>query len=235
MGKYTRIPEDTFNAIQLDAGVLLSTFNPASPAITDDAIITATTGGITITTTPQWSDLGSDVDNCPINTKELKHLDSWEVSVSTTALGTSAELLRFGLGAATMSGAAYALTSDMAVVSGKTYYTRSGTSPNYTYTKVANPTTSAINTYYEMTTPDYKVVPNRDLAQSDFADLWWVGDKADGGFVAAKFINALSTGGISLKTSKNGKGQTSLTITAHPSINSQDVVPVEYYSVDATT
>ena len=235
MGTYTKIPQNTFNALQLDAGVLLSTFDPASPTVTDAAIITATTGGVQISTTPTYSDLGEDVDNCPTNTKELKHLDSWEVTVSTTALGTSADLIKLSLGAATKSGATYTLTSDNAIVTGKTYYTRSGTSPNYVYTPVTTPVSGSLNTYYEMTTPDYKVVPNRNLSQSDFTDLWWVGDKANGGFVAAKFINALSTGGFSLQTSKNSKGQTSLTITCHPSINSQDVVPVEFYSVDPTT
>lgn len=234
MGVYTKIPENTFRALQLDAGVLLTTFDPTTPTITDAAIITATTGGVQISATPTYSDLGEDVDNCPTNTKELKHLDSWEVTVSTTALGTSADLIKLTLGAATKSGATYSLTSDSTITTGKTYYSRSGTSPNYVYTPVENPVVGSIGTYYEMTTPDYKVVPNRNLSQSDFTDLWWVGDKADGGFVAAKFINALSTGGFSLQTSKNGKGQTSITITCHPSINAQDIVPVEFYSVNAT-
>lgn len=48
--------------------------------------------------------------------------------------------------------AVYALTEDTSVVSGKTYYTRSGTSPNYTYTVVASPSTASIATYYEKTT-----------------------------------------------------------------------------------
>ena len=47
------------------------------------------------------------------------------------------------------------------------------------------------------------------LAQSDFSDLWWVGDRADGGMVAVQIKNALSTGGFSLKTTDNGKGQIS--------------------------
>jgi len=51
--------------------------------------------------------------------------------------------------------------------------------------------------------------------------------------VAVKLINALSTGGFSLQTTKNGKGQISLTITGHVSINAQDVVPMEFYSTDA--
>ncbi len=184
MGRFSVIPADTFNALQLDAGVLLTTFDPSSPTITDEAIITATTGGIQISTTPTYSDMGEDVDNCPVNTKELKHLDSWEVSASTTSLGTSPDLIRLALGAA------------------------------------------------DVTTASGKITPRTTLNQTDFSTIWWVGDKADGGFVAAKLINALSTGGFALQTSKNGKGQTSLTITCHPSINAQTVVPVEYYSID---
>ena len=59
--------------------------------------------------------------------------------------------------------------------------------------------------------------------------LWWVGDRADGGWVAVKLMNALSTGGISLQTTKSGKGQTSVTLTGHVSIDAQDVVPMEFY------
>ncbi|MCR5777272.1 MAG: phage coat protein [Lachnospiraceae bacterium] len=49
---------------------------------------------------------------------------------------------------------AYAKTSDVALVDGKTYYTRSGSSPNYVYTAVASPDVSDIGTYYEVTASD---------------------------------------------------------------------------------
>lgn len=45
----------------------------------------------------------------------------------------------------------YELTTDQSIVAGKTYYTRSGTSPNYTYTPVENPAAGSISTYYEAT------------------------------------------------------------------------------------
>ena len=186
MGMFTVIPEDTFNALQLDAGVLLNTFNPASPAVTDAAIICATTGGIQASCVPTYSDLGEDVDNCPVNMKELKHLDSWECKISTTSLGTSAELIRMALGAA------------------------------------------------DVTASSGMIVPRRDLAQTDFSDIWWVGDRADGGFVAIQLKNALSTGGFSLQTTKNGKGQISIEITGHVSINAQTVMPMVFYSSVAT-
>ena len=79
-----------------------------------------------------------------------------------------------------------------------------------------------------------KITPRRDLKQTDFKDeLWWVGDRADGGCVAICLKNALSTGGFSLQTTKSGKGQISCELTGHVSITAQDVVPMEFYSIDA--
>ena len=49
---------------------------------------------------------------------------------------------------------AYEKTSDVALDSDKTYYTRSGSSPNYVYTPVATPDVSDIGTYYEVTASD---------------------------------------------------------------------------------
>lgn len=62
MGTFTRIPEDTFSGLQLDAGILLKQFNPASPAVADANIICATTGGINPQCIATYSDLGEDVD-----------------------------------------------------------------------------------------------------------------------------------------------------------------------------
>ncbi len=182
MGLFTVIPQDTFDGLQLDAGVLLKKFDPAKVAApADEDIICATTGGINISCVPTYSDLGEDVDNCPVNTKELKHLDGWECKMSFTALGTSPENIKLALGAATVS-----------------------------------------------TT---KVTPNRDLKQADFSDIWWAGDRADGGVVAACLKNALSTGGFTLQTTKNGKGQASVELTGHVSIEAQDTMPMEFYSI----
>ena len=187
MGRFTKIPKDTFDALQMDAGILLKKFDPAKPdTIEDGDIITATTGGINAVCQPTYSDLGEDVDNCPANLAELKHLDSWACTLGFTALGTSKEAIRLELGAA-----------DINADSGA-------------------------------------IIPRRDLKQTDFSDVWWVGDKANGGFVAVKLTNALSTDGFSLQTTKSGKGQISTTLMGHVSIKAQDVVPMEFYSIDPT-
>ena len=188
MGRFTVIPENTFTGLQLDAGILLTSFDPSDPEIVDANIICATTGGINPVCRANYSDFGEDVDNCPNNMMELKHLDSWDCSISFTALGTTPELLKMTLGAADIDG-----------------------------------------------TDTSKIIPRRDLEQTDFSSLWWVGDRADGGFVAIQLLNALSTDGFSLQTSKNAKGQIAVTLTGHVSINAQSVVPMVFYSVDPET
>lgn len=183
MGKFTVIPQNTFQGLQLDAGVLLNKFDPENAtAPKDEDIICATTGGIQAQCVPTFSDLGEDVDNCPVNMKELKHLDSWECTLGFTSLGVSPKNIKLALGCADISG--------------------------------------------------NEITPRRDLDQADFTDVWWVGDRADGGMVAVHLINALSTGGFSLQTTKNGKGQLACTLTGHVSLESQDEMPMKFYSAD---
>ena len=98
--KYTKIPENTFQNIQLNAGVLLSSFNPSSATVSDEAIIGATTGGINFTATPTYIDFGEDIDNCPKNMKELKKLDSWEAKCSGTFVTIDTAVAKSLIGAA---------------------------------------------------------------------------------------------------------------------------------------
>ena len=102
--KYTKIPETTFQNLQLNAGVLLSTFNPESATVANESIIGATTGGVNFTATPTFSDYGEDIDNCPKNMKELKKLDSWEISLSGTYVTVDANAVKALVGAADVSG-----------------------------------------------------------------------------------------------------------------------------------
>ena len=182
MGRFSKISQNTFNELQVDAGVLLNQFNPESPELLDEAIICATTGGINPTCVPTFSDWGEDVDNVPNGMKELMHLDGWETSLAFTALNITAETIRMALGAA------------------------------------------------DVNTETGKITPRMSLDQEkDFTDVWWVGDMSDGGLCAICLKNALSTEGFSLQTTKNGKGQLSVTLGGHVSINAQDEVPMEFY------
>lgn len=82
MAKFTQIPTDTFKKLQLNAGILVTEFDPATGKLTASSIVGATSGGVSFEATPSFSDFGEDIDNCPKNTKELKRLDSWEAKMS---------------------------------------------------------------------------------------------------------------------------------------------------------
>ena len=80
-----------------------------------------------------------------------------------------------------------------------------------------------------------KIVPRRNIKDSDFEDIWWVGDYSDvttgddAGFVAIHLINGLSTGGFSLQSNDRGKGTFDFEFMGHYSIDAQDEVPFEVY------
>ena len=102
--KYTKIPETTFKNLQLNAGVLLSAFNPESATVANESIIGATTGGVNFTATPTYSDKGEDIDNCPKNMKELKKLDYWDINMSGTYVTVDVNAVKSLVGAADVSG-----------------------------------------------------------------------------------------------------------------------------------
>lgn len=86
--RYTKIPVDTFKRLVINAGVLTDSFTPATGVIGN--LIGATTGGLQFTAVPSFTDFGEDIDNCPKNTKELMHLDDWDIQLTGTMLTVSA-------------------------------------------------------------------------------------------------------------------------------------------------
>ena len=183
--KATRVPADFYNNVQKDAGILLKTFdisNPIEP--NDEDIITPTTGGISITCVPETQDMYEDIDNVPNNTAEGKDITGWTVTMSTTAIGVTADVIALALGASE-------------------------------------------------TGLDGGISPRRTYEITDFKDVYWIGDMADSSkLLCAVIKNAVSTGGFSLQTSKNGKGQLSLELTGHTKLNEQEVVPAEFYILE---
>lgn len=85
-----------------------------------------------------------------------------------------------------------------------------------------------------------KVTPRNDILETDFTDIWWVGDYSDkngdtnGGYVAIHMLNGLSTGGFQLQSGNRAKGQFSFEFTGHYSIDAQDTVPFEVYVKSGT-
>lgn len=184
--RLTKISSKAFQEMQLNAGMLLKTFTPENPTIpADDDIICATVGGVQLSCVPTYSDLGEDVDNCPIGAKEMKSLGSWDCKISFVTPTVNSDVISLALGAATVD------------------------------------------------ETNNKVTPNSVLDSSNFTDqVWWVGDKGGGGFVAICLKNVLSSGGFSLQTTKNAKGQLSLELQGHISINDPTAIPMDFYATD---
>lgn len=96
--QFTQIPEDTFKQIQMNAGIITDSFKPESGTIGN--IVGATSGGIQFQDSPDFVDLGDDIDNCPKNMEELKRVDSREVTMSGTFVTVSADLAKNLIGTA---------------------------------------------------------------------------------------------------------------------------------------
>lgn len=191
--KYSQLPADLFKHIQINAGVIATSFTPDTGELQQSNIVGATSGGVNFTATPSFSDYGEDIDNCPKNMKELKRIDSWEAKASGTFVSVS--------------------------------------------TATAKLLAAAADTEGE------KITPRGTLEDSDFADLWVIGDysevnedgtKGKAGFIAIHLMNALSTGGFQLQTGDKAKGQFSFEFTGHYSMEAPEKVPFEIYIKQGT-
>ena len=191
--KYSQLPADLFKHIQINAGVIATSFTPDTGELQQSSIVGATSGGVNFNATPTFSDYGEDIDNCPKNMKELKRIDSWEAKASGTFVSVAAATAKLLAAAADTEGE--------------------------------------------------KITPRGTLKDSDFADLWVIGDysevnedgtKGKAGFIAIHLMNALSTGGFQLQTGDKAKGQFSFEFTGHYSMEAPEKVPFELYIKQGT-
>ena len=89
--------------------------------------------------------------------------------------------------------------------------------------------------------PDKKVrqiTPRDTLQMNDFAsEIWWVGDYSqynepdneNAGYIAIRLINALSTGGLAITTTKSSKGTMAFTITGYYNAANVKEMPYEIF------
>lgn len=104
MQKFTRVPEDTFERLQLNAGILVRNFDPVTGAIAEADLMGATTGGISFASNPSFTDFGEDIDNVPNNMMELKHIVAYDPAMSGTFLTVSSAVAKTLVGAADVAG-----------------------------------------------------------------------------------------------------------------------------------
>ena len=181
---YTKITKSQFDEMQFNAGVIVRSFSIQNPAIQDEDIVCATTGGFSLAVEPSYVDLGDGVYMMQPGTAEMMMLTGWSVEASFTCISMSASSIRMVLGPAEDSA-------------------------------------------------DNGIVPKMELQDADYNNLYWIGDRIDGGMVVVKLINALSDEGISIKTAPKSMGEVEVHLTCHASIEEDmEAVPVEIYSVE---
>lgn len=102
---FTQIRQTTFGELQVNAGVVLTEFEPDKFNGTLDlsTILFATSGGITFTDTPEYKDAGEGIDNAPKNVKELKKYVQREVKLSGSAITFTPESVKMAMGSADIS------------------------------------------------------------------------------------------------------------------------------------
>lgn len=96
--KYTQVRADAFQTLQVNAGIMVDSFNPATGVIGN--ILGATTGGFAFASNPTYQDFGEDVDNVPPNTWQLKRIQYFDPAVSGTFLTVTTSHARSLTGAA---------------------------------------------------------------------------------------------------------------------------------------
>lgn len=75
-----------------------------------------------------------------------------------------------------------------------------------------------------------EISPRMTPKNEDFKTLWYVCPYGvEGGFVAIKLDNALSTGGFSMQSTDKEKAQFAFEYTGYSSIDTPDVVPFKFY------
>lgn len=111
--KYTRIAEDTFQKLQLNAGVLCTDFDVETGEIEEENLIGATDGGVNFTVTPTFRDDAEGIDNAPTNLLEFKKLDDYAVTMSGTFKTLDTKLAKMLIGAGTVSGNKVTANADL--------------------------------------------------------------------------------------------------------------------------
>lgn len=199
MAQYTKTASDAFEKLQMNAGIMVSSFTPATGAIGD--IVAATTGGFSFASNPTYADFGEDVDNVPANTWQLKRVQSYDPVLSGTLLTVDNALIKQLVG-----GAKYGVTGSGTTTTDDTHIIPK--------TELAE---ADFNDVWFVC--DY----------SDKNTGTGSGSSTYAGYIAIHIMNGFNTTGFQIKTTKNEKGQFAFEFHGHYDLEDIDEVPFEIY------
>lgn len=187
INQWNRISEDAFKGFHYDSGVLVKNFDPTKfEEPTDENILCTTSGNITVSATPTFVDMGTDVNGLHGAFAELQMIQSWAYSLGFTSLDLDLNGIALALGAADIEG--------------------------------------------------NSVKPRSYLKLDDFVqNVALIMFRMDGGLTAAVLNRGISTAGLSLTTSKEGKVTNAMTLTGYNSMSNQTEQAMAFYAVEPTS
>ena len=177
----TGLTDRTIVNLQLNAGVLLTSYTKGVD-IEEDDIIGATRGGGSFTAVPTMHQAA--VDGAPTYTKGLERVDDWVITLNATMVELNDDAVSRALGVGVVK-------------------TGDGVSQDTVFTV------------------------KRTVNDSDYKDLYWVGDLSNGQNVVIKIKNALNTSGLNLTFSDRGEGTYALALIGHFTTDDLDTAPFE--------
>lgn len=102
---FTQIRETTFEELQANAGVVLTTFDPSTfdGELQRSNILFGTNGGIAVSATPEFRDAAEGIDNAPANMMEFKQLKRRTVRVTGSKITFTPDSVKMDMTAADVS------------------------------------------------------------------------------------------------------------------------------------
>lgn len=180
--KFKQVPPGLFNDIIKGSGIVLKAIDLDTLTYDKKNILCGTSGGITVSSKPNTTDYGEDIDNIDPNTKELLQQDSRTTTVTFSSISATKEMIK------RLAGAADIDANNEALIKFRSY-----------------------------------------IESDDFTELFVAFEKTDGGAVIWHFSNTFSTGGLSFKSEKDGKGTFDCEFTVYKSLADPDDEGVEVY------
>jgi len=83
MSEYMKVPADTFETIQMDAGIIVDDFTPETGVI-GNILGAIDSSGFNFRSNPSFQDFGEDVGNIPPNTWQMLRIQSYDPTASGT-------------------------------------------------------------------------------------------------------------------------------------------------------
>lgn len=93
MSEYMIVPADTFETIQMDAGIICTEFDPATGEV-DGLIGAIGSDGFKFSSNPKYQDYGEDIGNIPDGTMQMLVIQSYDPTASGNYKNVTAAMLK---------------------------------------------------------------------------------------------------------------------------------------------